>query len=136
MMVSELIEHDINKHKERGFTLVEIMVVVVIIGLLAGLVGPKIFGRLEQAKRRTAETQMHQFKATLATYRLDVGHFPENLDCLIQQCGEGWAGPYLDSDRVPQDPWKNEYLYETHDGGKSFTITSNAGGGEPIVVKG
>ncbi len=124
------------RYDERGFTLVEIMVVVVIIGLIAGLVGPRIFGRLEQAKVKTATTQMNQLKTTLATYRLDVGRYPNSLDCLINSCDEGWAGPYLDGDQLPLDPWRNEYVYQAGDSGKSFTLTSSAGGGDPIVVKG
>jgi general secretion pathway protein G len=127
----------LNQRKnERGFTLVEIMVVVIIIGLIAGLVGPRIFGRLEQAKVKTSTTQMQQLKAALATYRLDVGRYPDSIDCLIQTCDEGWAGPYLDSDQVPLDPWKNQYVYEVLDSGKAFTLTCSSGGGEPIVVKG
>ncbi len=121
---------------ERGFTLVEIMVVVVIIGLLAGLVGPRIFSRLEVAKVKTAESQMSSIKTTLATYRLDVGRYPDNLDCLIRTCGEGWNGPYLDSEEVPLDPWNNEYQYQVGDGGKSFTLISSGGGDQEIVVRG
>ncbi len=125
------------KKRERGFTLVEIMVVVVIIGLLAGLVGPRIFNRLEKAKFETAKTQMSQIKTSLATYRLDVGRYPDRLDCLIQPCGDGWSGPYLDSEEVPLDPWNNDYQYEVKDNGKAFSISSTAGGGEqPITVKG
>ncbi len=124
------------KKRERGFTLVEIMVVVVIIGILAGLVGPKIFNRLEKAKRESAKAQMGQLKTTLATYRLDVGRYPDTLDCLIRSCGDGWSGPYLDSDEVPLDPWKSPYQYDVQDGGKSFTLTCTAGGDDPIIVKG
>lgn len=124
------------KYNDRGFTLVEIMVVVVIIGLIAGLVGPRIFGRLEQAKIKAASTQMNQLKTTLSTYRLDIGRYPNSLDCLITACDDGWAGPYLDGDQVPLDPWKTPYQYEVGDSGKSFVITCSGGGGEPIVVKG
>jgi len=125
-----------NQKHERGFTLVEIMVVVVIIGLLAGLVGPRIFNRLEVAKVKTAESQMSSIKTTLATYRLDVGRYPDNLECLITSCGEGWNGPYLDSDEIPLDPWNNEYQYQVGDNGKSFTLRSSGGGDEEIVITG
>ena len=125
------------KRNQRGFTLVEIMVVVVIIGMLAGLVGPKIFNRLDKAKKETAKTQMGTLKTILATYRLDVGRYPESLDCLVRSCGgDGWSGPYLDSDEIPLDPWKEAYQYDVIDSGKAFVLTSNGGGDEPITVKG
>ncbi|MBN1879898.1 type II secretion system major pseudopilin GspG [bacterium] len=121
---------------ESGFTLVEIMVVVVIIGLLAGLVGPKIFRNLEKANYETAKTQMTNLKTALSTYRLDMGRYPDQLNCLINPCGDGWAGPYLDGDEIPLDPWKAEYQYSVGDNGKAFTLTSSGGGNEPIVVNG
>jgi general secretion pathway protein G len=124
------------KKRERGFTLVEIMVVVVIIGLLAGLVGPRIFNRLEVAKRESAKAQMGNIKTTLATYRLDVGRYPDSMDCLVRACGEGWQGPYLDSDEIPLDPWNNSYMYEVMNNGKAFTLTCTADGEEAIIVKG
>jgi len=125
-----------NRRYDHGFTLVEIMVVVVIIGLLAGLVGPKLFRNLEKANRETAKTQMSNLKTTLSTYRLDMGRYPDSLNCLISSCGEGWAGPYLDGTEIPLDPWKGEYQYDVQDNGKAFTLTSSAGGDEPIVVTG
>jgi len=125
-----------HRRHEYGFTLVEIMVVVVIIGLLAGLVGPKLFKNLEKANRETARTQMSNLKTSLATYRLDMGRYPERLDCLVSPCGDGWNGPYLDGEEIPLDPWKNEYGYEVRDNGKAFTLTSTAGGDEPIAVTG
>jgi general secretion pathway protein G len=121
---------------ERGFTLIEIMVVVVIIGLLAGLVGPRIFRNLERANIETARTQMANMKTALATYRLDMGRYPDQLNCLINPCGDGWSGPYLDSDVIPLDPWKNDYQYTVKDGGRAFTLTSTGGGDETIVVNG
>jgi len=125
-----------NRSNEYGFTLVEIMVVVVIIGLLAGLIGPKLFKNLEKANKETARTQMSNLKTCLATYRLDMGKYPDQLNCLINSCGDGWAGPYIDGDAIPLDPWKNEYQYEVRDNGKAFSLTSSGGGDEPIVVTG
>ncbi len=124
------------QRKQRGFTLVEIMVVVIILGLLAGLVGPRLFKKLDTAKIGTAKGQMSMLKTTLATYRLDVGRYPDSMDCLVNPCGDGWAGPYLDSDEIPQDPWKQEYDYSVGDNGKSFILSCSADGGEPIIVKG
>ncbi|MBN1355553.1 type II secretion system major pseudopilin GspG [bacterium] len=124
------------KKYDRGFTLVEIMVVVVIIGLLAGLVTPRIFNRLDKAKKETARAQMGSLKTTLATYRLDIGRYPDSLECLVRSCGDGWAGPYLDSDEIPLDPWNNPYQYEVMNNGKAFVLTCTADGDEAIQVKG
>ncbi len=107
-----------SSHLQRGFTLIEMLVVLVIIGLLAGLVGPKLFGRVDSSKVKTAEVQIKMFKGTLETFRLDVGRFPtqaEGLPVLNQApteqgAGTRWRGPYLDQD-VPLDPWGNPYLY-------------------------
>jgi general secretion pathway protein G len=124
------------RNHQSGFTLIEIMVVVVIIGLLAGLVGPKIFKNLEKANKETAKTQMSNLKTALSTYRLDMGRYPDQLNCLISPCGDGWSGPYLDGEEIPLDPWKSDYQYSVQDNGKAFSLTSTGGGDEPIVVNG
>ncbi|MCD4655519.1 type II secretion system major pseudopilin GspG [bacterium] len=125
-----------SRRYDYGFTLVEIMVVVVIIGLLAGLIGPKLFKNLEKANKQSAKTQMSNLKTCLSTYRLDMGKYPDQLNCLINPCGDGWAGPYLDGDVIPLDPWKNDYQYEVRNNGKAFTLTSSGGGEESIIVSG
>ena len=102
----------------RGFTLIEMLVVLVIIGLLAGLVGPKLFGHVDSSKVKTADVQIKTFKGAMETFRLDVGRFPtpaEGLAALNQSPTEDrartrWRGPYLDQD-VPLDPWGNPYVY-------------------------
>ena len=100
-----------------GFTLIELMVVLVILGLLAGLVGPRLFGRVDSSKVQTAETQIKMFRGALQAYRLDVGRFPstaEGLAALVRSpadSSEFWKGPYLD-DEVPPDPWNAPYRYE------------------------
>lgn len=101
-----------------GFTLIEMLVVLVIIGMLAALVGPKLFGRVDSSKVKTAEVQIKMLKGTLETFRLDVGRFPsqaEGLSVLNRAPQEdraraNWRGPYLDQD-VPLDPWGNPYAY-------------------------
>lgn len=103
-------------HKNnRGFSLIEIMVVMIIIGLLAGLVGPKLFGQLGKAKNKTAKAQIEMIMASLDAYRLDVGDYPsqqEGLEALVSNPGEtNWAGPYLAKSKVPNDPWERPYLY-------------------------
>ncbi len=93
----------------------EIMIVMIIIGLLASLVGPKIFGQLGKAKQKTAKTQIEMLMTALDAYRLDVGDYPsqqEGLEALMSNPGiDGWAGPYLRKD-VPNDPWNRAYQYQ------------------------
>ena len=100
----------------RGFSLIEIMIVMIIIGLLASLVGPKLFGQLGKAKQKTAKAQIEMLMTSLDAYRLDVGSYPssqEGLEALINNPGaEGWAGPYLAKGQLPEDPWKHPYVYQ------------------------
>ncbi len=105
------------RRKQRGFNLIELMVVLVIIGLLAGLVGPRLLGTVESSKVRTADTQVKMLKGALMTYALDVGNFPstsEGLAALMAppaDAADYWNGPYLD-DELPLDPWRTPYRYE------------------------
>ena len=100
---------------QKGFSLIEIMIVMIIIGLLASLVGPKLFSQLGKAKQKTAKTQIEMLMTALDAYRLDVGIYPsqqEGLEALIRNPGhENWAGPYLRKD-LPNDPWDTLYHYQ------------------------
>lgn len=100
---------------QRGFSLMELMIVMVILGLLASLVGPAMFKKLGMAKQKTAQTQIGMLMAALDAYRLDIGHYPsqqEGLEALTVNPGEDkWDGPYLKKG-VPMDPWDNEYHYQ------------------------
>jgi general secretion pathway protein G len=106
------------KFKNNGFTLLEMLVVLVIIGLLAGLIGPRIWGEADKAKIKTADTQVKMLRGALQTLYLDVGRFPtnqESLSLLWQAPADEhlkplWRGPYLD-EQVPLDPWGNPYQY-------------------------
>src|SRR5712664_281913 len=93
----------------RGFSLIELLVVIIILGLLAGLVGPRLFGRVGQSKTATARAQIELFGATLDQYRLDIGSYPstaQNLDALVRNPNvPNWNGPYLKKGFVPKDPW-------------------------------
>jgi general secretion pathway protein G len=103
---------------EAGFTLLELLVVLAIIGLLGALVGPRLFERLEGSKVTTAQTQVRMLKTSLDTMRLDIGRYPtaeEGLDLLVRAPSEPslrtrWHGPYLEGE-VPLDPWGNAYQY-------------------------
>lgn len=98
---------------DKGFTLIELMVVVVIIGLLAALVAPKFFGKVEQSRTNTAQAQIEMFGAALDQFRLDVGRYPttsEGLESLRASTVENWHGSYLRKD-VPSDPWGRAYIY-------------------------
>ncbi len=104
------------RQRERGFTLIEIMVVVIIIGLLAALVGPKLFGKVSTARQNAAKAQIELFGTALDTFRLDVGRYPtteEGLKALREKPSgvEGWQGTYLPKE-IPLDPWSNAYVYK------------------------
>ena len=102
--------------RQAGFTLMELLVVLAILGLLMSLVGPRVLNQLGGAKTKTAAIQIRDLEQSLEMYKLDVGRFPttgEGLKALVAKPGSsaGWNGPYLKSD-VPLDPWKREYLYK------------------------
>jgi general secretion pathway protein G len=101
-----------------GFTLIELMVVMIILGLLAALVVPKMFGKLGKAKTNAAYAQIELFGTALDSLRLDVGRYPtsaEGLEALITQASgvDEWAGPYLKKNEIPLDPWNQPYYYES-----------------------
>lgn len=99
----------------RGFTLLEMLVVLVIIGLLAGYVAPRFFAQVGRSEIKVARAQIDAFEKAVDQFRLDTGHFPsseQGLSALmVQPSGEArWAGPYLKK-AVPNDPWGNAYVY-------------------------
>jgi general secretion pathway protein G len=107
-----------NKRGDEGFTLIEIMVVVMIIGMLATVVGVKVMGYIPTAKRNTAKAQISNFKSALDKYYLDNSHYPTTEQGLMSLVNEPSSHPqpknwdkngYLDS--IPVDPWGNEYIY-------------------------
>jgi general secretion pathway protein G len=104
------------RRKDRGFTLIEILIVVIIIGLLASLVGPKLFSKLSGAKQKSAKAQIELFGTALDALRLDVGRYPtteEGLKSLREKPSgmEGWQGPYLPKE-IPSDSWGKPYVYK------------------------
>jgi general secretion pathway protein G len=101
-----------------GFTLLELLVVLVILGMLAALAGPRVIHYLGGAKTDTAKLQIEEFGSALDLYRLEVGGYPstqEGLRALVEAPGgvNGWNGPYLKKKTVPKDPWGNDYRYES-----------------------
>lgn len=124
---------------ERGFTLIELLVVIIILGLLAGLVGPRLFGRVGQSKQTAARAQIELLGAGLDQFRLDVGSYPtaaQGLDALVRNAGiPNWNGPYLKKSVIPKDPWGNPYQYKCCPGDHGdYDLASygadNAPGGE------
>ncbi|MDP4822458.1 MAG: type II secretion system major pseudopilin GspG [Aestuariivirgaceae bacterium] len=113
---------------EDGFTLVELLVVLVILALLAGIVGPKVIGYLGDSRIKTARIQMASYRTALELFHLDIGRFPktgEGLKALaIKPFGlDGWRGPYLDKP-VSADPWGHAYVYASPGSKAEYEILS------------
>ena len=132
-------KHYMKLKSQYGFTRIELMVVMIILGLLAALVVPRMFGRIGEAKKKAANAQIELFGTALDSFHLDVGRYPssaEGLEALITQVSgiEGWNGPYLKKTEVPADPWNNPYHYEAPGKHGDYDLYSygadNAEGGE------
>lgn len=110
-------EQENNSRPERGFSLIELIVVLVILGLLATIVGPRLIGKLSEGKANIAKMQVDNLQGSLDLFRFDVGRYPnssEGLQALIENPGiQNWNGPYLDKNSLPKDPWGREYLYRS-----------------------
>jgi general secretion pathway protein G len=121
---------------QRGFTLLELLVVIVIIGLLAAYVGPKYFSQLGKSEVTIAKAQIEAFEKSLDTYRLDVGRYPnteEGLGALLAAPGADagkWNGPYLKK-ALPLDPWGHAYQYRVPGAKAEFDIVSLGRDGHP-----
>ena len=97
---------------ERGFTLVELMVVIVLIGLLVGVVGSQVWGVLAKGKNTTAENQIKEIETAVELFYLTRSRYPESLDELLENDPEhGFPSGYLKAKEIPQDPWGNGYIY-------------------------
>ena len=104
------------QQRQRGFTLMEMLVVLAILGLLASLVGPAVLNQLGGAKSKTAAIQIKDLEQAMEMYKLDVGRYPttsQGLDALVKKPSgaSGWNGPYLKAS-VPEDPWGGKYQYK------------------------
>ncbi len=116
------------RQPRHGFTLLELLIVIVIIGLLAAYVGPKYFAQLGKSEVAVAKTQIEAFDKALDTLRLDAGRYPtteEGLNALLTQPSTmtKWNGPYLKK-QIPPDPWGNAYAYRSPGQNKDFEILS------------
>ena len=129
----------LNTSKRRGgFTLVELLLVLVILGVLAAIVIPKFSGRTEQAKEQATRTQISTFRTAISAYEIDNGSFPRSLQDLVTQPREAqnWRGPYIDAPQVPTDPWGNAYVYEVPGkvNASSYDVYSQGPPGQSKVI--
>ena len=129
-----------DKLNDRGFTLIELMVVIVILGILAGLIIPRIMGRPEEARRIKARIQMESIETALKLYKLDSGSYPtteQGLQSLVEAPSVGelpkaWReGGYLEKGKLPKDPWGNDYVYLCPGLQGEFDLSSYGADGEP-----
>ena len=123
------------RDRNAGFTLVELLVVLVILGLIMGLVGPRVLNYLTSSRERAATLQMSSFKSALDLFFLDNGRYPntsEGLAALITRPSSvsAWNGPYLQQSGVPSDPWGNPYRYIVPGQKAPYRIISNGADGQ------
>lgn len=114
---------------EGGFTLVELLVVLVILVLLASIIGPRVIGYLGSSRAKTAHIQIESLVTAMELFHIDVGRYPsstEGLAALVKSPGNipGWNGPYLAKGDVPLDPWGKPYIYQAGQNTGSFVIKS------------
>src|SRR4051812_35034154 len=124
------------RHAEAGFTLVEMLVVITIIGLIMALVGPRVLNYLSESKVKTARIQIESFSSALDLFYLDNGRYPtssEGLTALVQRPGNAtsWNGPYIKTAIVPNDPWGRPYVYRSPADRSPYEIASYGSSGQP-----
>ena len=115
-----------SEKRRAAFTLIEVLLVLIIIGLLAGLVAPRLFGMKDKADRDAARGQISLLYSACDNFRLSMNTYPSNLAELIDGSAMGtrWAGPYLESKQLPKDPWGYDYVYEPQGSGMRPRIYS------------
>ena len=128
------------KRYDLGFTLIELMVVILILGLLAGIIAPRLIGRTDEAKQTKAKVQIENLSTALKLYKLDNGFYPtteQGLQALVQPPETGnipknWRqGGYLEKGKIPKDPWGNEFIYLCPGTHGDFDIISYGADGVP-----
>jgi general secretion pathway protein G len=125
----------IRRRSERGYTLIEILVVLTIIGLLMALVGPRVLNYLTESKVKTARIQIQSFASALDLFYLDAGRYPtsaEGLAVLVRQTSgiTAWNGPYLKGGIVPNDPWGKPYVYRSPGEHGAYDVVSFGSDGQ------
>ncbi len=135
------VEHKRQRHicqqnvGQQGFTLVEMLVVITIIGLIMGLIGPRVLNYLSESKIKAAKIQLQSFGSALDLFYLDAGRFPstaEGLAALVRRTPgiAAWNGPYLKGGNVPNDPWSNPYIYRSPGERGAYDIMSYGSDGQ------
>jgi general secretion pathway protein G len=133
--MSAYMTHPHHAKADRGFTLLELLVVMVIIGLLAGYVGPKLFGQIGKSEVKVARAQVEGLVKALDQYRIDVGRYPsttQGLAALVTRPDSEpkWSGPYL-AKAVPMDPWGKPYIYRSPGQHGDFDLLTFGPDGKP-----
>ena len=118
------------RRRQRGFTIIELLIVMAILGMLAVMVAPNLFRQADSARQDAARSQMSSLTSALDAHRLDTGRYPDDLDGLLENTSgrSTWNGPYLRGE-VPADPWGNPYEYSSD--GRSFELMSYGADGRP-----
>jgi general secretion pathway protein G len=120
--------------RQQGFSLVEILIVVAIMGLLVGLVGPNVMGQFQTSRTKTAEIQIEQLRAAADMFAIDMNRYPtqaEGLAALVagDRSAPGWRGPYLKGGKLPVDPWGRAFRYDVR--GSEIQISTLGADGQP-----
>ena len=129
------VRRDATRLSEQGFTLVEMLVVIAIIGLIMGLIGPRVLNYLSESKVKAAKIQIQSFESALDLFNLDAGRYPstaEGLTALVRRTPglAAWNGPYLRGGNVPNDPWNNPYVYRAPGEHGAYDIVSYGADGQ------
>jgi general secretion pathway protein G len=129
------VKDELGRSGEEGFTLVEMLVVITIIGLIMGLIGPRVLNYLSESKVKAAKIQLQSFAGALDLFYLDAGRFPsssEGLAALVKQTPgvSAWNGPYLRGGTVPNDPWSHTYVYRSPGEHAPYDIISYGADGQ------
>jgi general secretion pathway protein G len=119
---------------KEGFTFLELIVVVLILGILLGLVGPNAFRYYRQSQENSTRTQLNSIKTAIDLYKAEIGSYPKQLEDLIRPpsgaAGKKWKEKFLEKDRIPTDAWGNEFVYRITSGGdKPYELYSYGSGG-------
>ncbi len=111
-------------YSQKGFTLIEILIVVAIIGLIATLIAPNLIGRFEQSKEEIAKAQIEMLSSAVMSFMIDLSRYPTGLEELINGTEPKWRGPYLSKRTVPKDPWGRDYQYKAPGDNGPFDLFS------------